>query len=179
MALTAEDKRERVAEYVRLLKESQGLVLAEFVGLNMKGINSLRGRVREASGVVAVAKNTLLEIALREAGLPIPGDHLSGTTLVVFGPSDVVAIAKAVAETAKEQEALRVKGGLLGRRVMSREEVRALAELPPRPVLQARLLGLLQAPAGKLLGVLQAPARQVMGVLKARAEKSAEAPAAA
>jgi large subunit ribosomal protein L10 len=177
LALTAEDKRERIAEYTKLLKGSQGLILAEFVGLDMKGINSLRGRVREATGTVVVTKNTLLEIAMREAGLSIPGEHLAGTTLVVFASSDVVAIAKAVADTAKEQEALRVKGGLLGSRVMSREEVRALAELPPRPVLEARLLGLLQAPAGKLLGVLQAPARQMMGVLKARAEKLVEAPA--
>jgi len=177
LALTAEDKRERVAQYGKLLEASRGLILAEFIGLDMKGINSLRGRVREAAGTVAVAKNTLLEIALREAGLPVPGEHLAGTTLVVFASSDVVAVAKAVAETAKEQEALRVKGGLLGRRVMSREEVRALAELPPRAVLEARLLGLLQSPAGKLLGVLQAPARQMMGVLKARAEKLAETPA--
>lgn len=177
MALTAEDKRERVAEYGKLLKGSQGLILADFVGLDSKGINSLRGRVREVAGAVTVAKNSLLEIALREAGLPIPGEHLVGTTLVVFATSDVVALAKAVADTAKEQEALRVKGGLLGHRVMTREEVRALAELPPRPVLQARLLGLLQAPAGKVLGVLQAPARQMVGVLKARSEKLAEAPA--
>jgi large subunit ribosomal protein L10 len=177
LALTAENKRERVAEYVKLLKGSQGLILAEFVGLGMSGINVLRGRVREAAGSVEVVKNTLLEIALHQADLPVPGDHLGGTTMVVFGSSDVVAIARAVMDTAKEQEALRVKGGLLGRRVMSPQEVRALAELPPRPVLQARLLGHLQAPAGKFLGVLQAPARQLIAVLKARAEKLAEAPA--
>jgi large subunit ribosomal protein L10 len=175
LALTQEQKRERVAEYVTLLRKSQGLVLAEFGGLAMPGMNKLRDRIREAKGDVRVVKNTLAAIALREAGLPLPSGRMSGTTLIVFGTSDVVAVAKAVVDSAKESEAVKIKCGFLGTRLMTPEEVKALAALPPLPVLRARLAGVLKAPAGKIAGTLVAPARNVVGVLKAYADKAASA----
>lgn len=179
MALNAEEKRERVAEYIDLLKRSQCVVLAEFSGLAMPGMNLLRSRVREAEGVVRVTKNTLIQIAFKEAGLPIPGEHLAGTTLVAFATKDAVAVAKAVMDTAKEMEALKVKGGLLGSRVLTAGEVRSLAQLPPLPVVRGRLVGVLQASASRMVGVLAGSARQMVGVLKAYAEKGAgNAPAA-
>jgi ribosomal protein L10 len=82
LALNAEQKRERVAEYIDLLKRSQCVVLAEFGGLAMPGMNLLRSRVREAEGVVRVTKNTLIQIAFKEVGLPIPGEPMAGSTLV-------------------------------------------------------------------------------------------------
>jgi len=179
LALTPEQKRKRVADYADLMKRSQGMILAEFSGLAMTGMNALRARVREAEGEVRVTKNTLIQIALRDAGLPTPGDHLIGTTLVVFGTRDVVAVAKAVVDTAKEMEALKVKGGLLGSRVLTALEVRTLAQLPPLAVVRARLLGLVQTPASRVVGVLASPARQTLGVLKAYADKQASSTAAA
>ena len=74
MALTPEQKRERVATYVELLKKSQGIVLADFGGLAMPGMNTLRNRVRESQGEVHVVKNTLAAIAMREAGLSASAD---------------------------------------------------------------------------------------------------------
>jgi large subunit ribosomal protein L10 len=76
-------------------------------------------------------------------------------------------------DTAKEMEALKVKGGLLGRRVLTAGEVRSLAQLPPLPVVRGRLVGVLQAPASRMVGVLAGSARQMVGVLKAYAEKGA------
>ena len=179
MALNSEQKRERVAEYVNLLKQSQCVVLAEFSGLAMPGMNLLRSRVREAEGVVRVTKNTLIQIAFKEVGLPIPGEHMAGSTLVAFATKDAVAVAKAVMDTAKEMEALKVKGGLLGSRLLTVSEVRSLAQLPPLPVVRGRLVGVLQAPASRMIGVLAGSARQMVGVLKAYAEKGGgNAPAA-
>ena len=175
MALTQEQKRERVAGYVALLRKSQGVVLAEFGGLAMPGMNKLRDRIREAKGEVHVVKNALAAIALREAGLPLPSGKMTGSTLIAFGTSDIVAVAKAIADSAKESEFVRIKGGLLGTRLMTPEEVKSLAALPPLPVIRARLAGVLKAPAGKIAGTLVAPARNLVGVFKAYAEKPASA----
>ena len=175
MALTKDQKRERVAEYVDLLKKSQGIVLAEYGGLAMPGMNTLRGKVREAQGEVHVVKNSLAAIALREAGLTLPADSIAGSTLIAFGVSDVVGIAKAVVDAAKGSEFVRIKGGFLSGKLLTSAEIKTLAALPPLPQIRARLAGVLKAPAGKVAGVLAAPARNVVGVCKAYAQKQAAA----
>jgi large subunit ribosomal protein L10 len=175
LALTKEQKHERVADYAGLLNKSQGIILAEFGGLAMTGMNALRARIREARGEVRVVKNTLATIALREAGLPIPGDKMGGSMLIVFGTSDIVSLAKAVMASAKESEFLKVKAGILGGKLLSAAEVKTLAELPPLPAVRARLAGVLKAPAGKIVGTLSAPARNMVGVFKAYSEKPAAA----
>jgi large subunit ribosomal protein L10 len=175
LALTKDQKKERVAAYVQLLKKSQGVVLAEYGGLAMPGMNTLRDKIREGQGEVHVVKNTLAALALKEAGLNIPPEKIAGSTLIAFGVSDVVGIAKAIVDAAKASEFVRIKGGFLGSKLLSPEEVKMLAALPPLPVIRARLAGVLKAPAGKIAGVLSAPARNVVGVCKAYSQKQAAA----
>lgn len=175
MALTPEQKKERVAEYVQLLKKSQGIVLADFGGLAMPGMNTLRNRVRESQGEVHVVKNTLAAIAMREAGLSASADKINGSTLMVFGIGDVVGAAKAVVDSAREFEFLKIKGGLLNGKLLSAADVKALAMLPPLPVIRARLAGVLKAPATKVAATIAAPARNVVGVVKAYSQKAAAA----
>ncbi|MBN1439051.1 MAG: 50S ribosomal protein L10 [Anaerolineales bacterium] len=175
MALTKEQKKERVAQTVELLKKSQGVVLAEYGGLAAPGMNALRSKTRDAQGEVRVVKNTLAAIAMREAGLALPGGKIDGNTLIAFGVADIVGIAKAVVDAAKESEFVKVKGGYLDGKALSADEVKTLAALPPLPVIRARLAGVLKAPAGKIAGVLSAPARNVVGVCKAYSQKQATA----
>jgi large subunit ribosomal protein L10 len=175
LSLTPDQKKERVAVYVDLLKRSQGIVLAEYGGMRMPAMNSLRARVRDAQGDVHVVKNTLAAIALKEAGLPIPGDTVSGTTILAFGTTDIVAVAKAIMDSAKESDFVKVKGGLLGTKVLSANDVKVLATLPPLPIIRGQLIGTIKASAGKLVGVISAPARNTVGVLKAYSEKPAAA----
>ena len=87
-------------------------------------------------------------------------------------------MAKIITDYARTSEFVKIKGGYLGREFMSADQVKALAELPPLPVMRAQLLGMLSAPASKLVRTLAEPARQVAAVLKAYAEKDA-APAVA
>jgi large subunit ribosomal protein L10 len=89
----------------------------------------------------------------------------------------VPAVAKALTAFAKDSEFVKVKGAVLGRQVLTSQEVEALAELPPLPVVRAQLLGLLKMPASRLAGVIAGGVRQVVNVVKAYSEK--EAPAAA
>jgi large subunit ribosomal protein L10 len=176
LAITKERKDELVRIYAELIQKSEGMILVEYRGLNMKGMDPLRGKVRDAAGELHVVKNTLALKALEVAGRSAPADLFSQTTAVGFAFSDVPAVAKALTTYAKDSEFVKVKGGLLGDKLLTAKDVEALAELPPLPVVRAQLLGLLQAPASRITGAIASSVRQVVNVVKAYADK-AEAPA--
>jgi len=178
LALTKERKHELVASYRDLIQKSQALVLTDFRGLSMNSLSALRGKVREASGELHITKNTLTEIALKEAGLPAPAAFFVGPTAIGFAFGDAPGLAKAIVDFAKESQFVVIKGGLLGERVLTAQEVEALAALPPLPVVRAQLLGLITAPASRLAGVVAGGVRQIVNVVKAYADKDA-APEAA
>lgn len=180
MAITRERKDELVKTYTDLIQKSQGLILIEYRGINMKGMDPLRRKVREASGELHVVKNTLALRALQQTGYPTPESLFSQTTAVAFAFGDAPAVAKALTGAAKDSEFVKVKGALLGNSVLSAKEVEALADLPPLPALRGQLLGLISTPASRLAGVLASGVRQVVNVVKAYADKEgADAPAAA
>jgi large subunit ribosomal protein L10 len=173
MPVTRERKEELVAKYLEWLKASQGLILAAYSGMSVRALEDLRGRVREAGGELHVVKNRLMARALHQAGMDLPESALEGSTAVGFAGDDVPAVAKAIVEAAKQSEALVVKLGLLDGRVVEAVAVERLADLPPLPVLRARLVGVLQAPAGRVAGALAGSVRQVMNVMKAYSESQA------
>ena len=177
MAISKERKAELVQHYAELIQKSQGMILVEYRGLSMKGMGPLRGKVREASGELHVVKNTLIRLALQQAGRPAPAEFFQETTAIGFAMADLPQVAKALTTSAKDSEFVKVKGGILGNQVLSAADVVALADLPPLPVVRAQLLGLLSAPASRLAGVVASGVRQVVNVVKAYSEK--ETPAAA
>jgi large subunit ribosomal protein L10 len=181
LAITKEHKADLLQKYAELLKKSQGLILVEYRGLNMKGMDPLRRKVREAAGELHVVKNTLALMALREAGQEAPASLFTQTTAIGFAFTDVPGVAKALTAFARDSEFVKVKGALLGNQVLGPKDVEALAELPPLPVLRAQLLGLISTPASRLTGVIASGVRQVVNVVKAYADKAEspeEAPAA-
>jgi large subunit ribosomal protein L10 len=176
LAISKERKEELLADYAELIKRSEGMILVEYRGLGMKGMGPLRTRVREAAGELHVVKNTLALKALADAGRTAPDELFTATTAIGFAFTDLPGVAKALTSYAKESEFVKVKGALLGDRMLTAKDVEALAELPPLPVVRAQLLGLLAAPAGRLAGTIASGVRQVVNVVKAYADK--EAPAA-
>lgn len=174
MAITKERKAEILKDYDELIRRSQGLILFEYRGLSMKGMDPLRHKVREAQGELHVVKNTLALLALKQAGQPAPEDLFTATTAVAFAFGDPPAVAKVVTTAARESEFVKVKGALLGQNVLSAKDVEALANTPPLPVLRAQLLGLISAPASRLAGVVASGVRQVVNVVKAYADKEAQ-----
>ena len=177
MAITKERKEDLVKEYSALIQKSEGLILIEYRGLDMKGMGLLRTKVREAAGELHVVKNTLARLALHQAGTTVPDDLFTQTTAIGFAFADVPGVAKALTTFAKDSEFVKVKGAVLGGKVLNTKEVEALAELPPLPIVRAQLLGLLKTPASRLAGVVASGVRQVINVVKAYSEK--EAPTAA
>ncbi len=166
MALSRERKGEILAEYAELVEQSQALIFTEYRGMTNKQISELRNKVRESSGIYRVAKLTLLKKVMEEAGLPVP-DDLSGVPIGVgFCVGDVPPVAKVLTEAAKDEELFAVRGGIIGNTMMSLDEVKALADLPPIEHFYAQIMGLLSQPSSELVGVLQAANSGVVNVLQ-------------
>jgi large subunit ribosomal protein L10 len=173
LAITKERKNELIAQYVEWVKNSRALVLTQYVGLTMKDIDALRAKVRENGGEFHIIKNTLAKLAFEQAGYSIPADQLEGSTAVVFAFTDAPATVKTVTEFTKNSDFLKIKGGFLDKQALSAEGIRALAELPPLPIVRAQLLGTLLAPASKLVRTLAEPGRMIAAVIQAHAEPEA------
>lgn len=178
MAISKERKNELVAQYAEWLKNSKAVVITEYSGLTMKQLDDLRSKTRDAGGEFHIVKNTLGRVAFQQAGLKIPEGFLEGSTAVAFAFQDAPAMAKTITEFARTSDFVKVKGGYLTGNPIQAEDVKALSELPPLPVMRARVLGVLMAPASQLVRTIAEPARQVATVLKAYADKDAS-PAAA
>lgn len=178
MAISKEQKQEVVAQYTDWIGRSSAMVVSEYKGLTMKDLDELRRRVRDVGGEFHIVKNTLGKIAFEGAGLSFPTDLFEGSTAIGFAFKDAPGLVKTMMEYARTTEFLQVKGGYLGQDAISREEVKALAELPPLPVVRAQLLGTLLAPANQLVRTLAEPARMVAAILKAYTDKDTASEAA-
>jgi large subunit ribosomal protein L10 len=178
LAISRERKNEVVAQYSEWAGRSKAFFLAEYKGLTMKQLDDLRAKLRENGGEFHIIKNTLGELALKQAGMPLPKGFFQGSTAICFAFEDPANMAKIFNDFARTADALKVKGGYLGQDAISAEQVKSLADLPPLPVMRAQLMGTILAPASQLARVLAEPARQLAAVLKAHAEREA-APAAA
>jgi large subunit ribosomal protein L10 len=127
-----------MARYSKWLEKSNAVFMMEYKKMDMKVIDGIRAKVREAGGESHVVKNTLMQKVLSENDFGKM--DLASTNLVGFAFNDVSAVAKAIVDISKDY-AFRIKGGYLNKDVISGEEIKALASLPPLPVMRAKLLG--------------------------------------
>lgn len=173
MAISKERKNEFMTQYSDWVNRSKALVFTEYRGLSMKDIDNLRGKIREAGGEFHIVKNTLGKMVFEKAGLQVPENFFEGTTAVSFAFEDVTAVTKIVSEFARTSEFVKIKGGYLDNAPINTEAVKALADLPPLPVLRGQLLGTILAPATRLARLLNEPGRQVAAAIQAYSEKAA------
>lgn len=179
MAISKQRKQELVEGYADRIKRSQAIILADFRGQPTKSIYQLRTKIRDAQGEFHVVKNTLMIRSLREAGLPVPEQLLQGPTAVAFCFKDAPAVAKALLQFADETKTFVLKGAIMGNSVIDPQGLKALSEMPPRPVVLAQVLGTIQAPGGKVAGVINAALQQIVRVIQARADQLQAAQGAA
>ncbi len=157
-----------VVEEVReRLSSTSAAILTEYRGLGVKELSTLRRALGAAGGDFKIYKNTLVRFAARDLGLDELDAMLTGPTAIAFVDGDAVAVAKALRDFSRTNPALVVKGGLLGTSVLSAPDTAALADLPSREVLLARIAGGLAAPMVKFAGLLQALPRNFAYGLKA------------
>jgi large subunit ribosomal protein L10 len=179
LAITRAQKEKMVADYVDKMSRSQALILADYRGLTVARMTELRQKLRETDGVFQVVKNSLFKLALEEVGLPFPAEQMEGPVAVGYCIGEAPPIAKVLTDFAKESHALEIKGALLGSNILDADGVKGLADLPPREVLLAQLLGAVQGPMSGLVSTLNAPLRELAQVLRARSEQAEQAEAAA
>jgi len=158
--------------------DADAAVLTEYRGLTVTDIARLRASLRPAATDYKVFKNTLARRAATDAGLGELVEALIGPAAIAFvrrNGGDAVTAAKALRDFARTNTNLVVKGGVLGPRLLTSADVEALADVPPREQLLARLAGGFQAPLTKAAGLFQAFTRNFAYGLKAYAEKRATA----
>lgn len=147
--------------------------------MNVGDFSELRNRLAGAGAEMHVVKNSFLKRAIKDAGLAEVDDQLTGQTAVVTGAKDVAPVAKIIKAFAKEFKKAALKIGLIDKTIVSTSELEALADLPPREILQAQLLGLLLSPATKLARLLNEPAASLARLLNAKAQQEEQGAATA
>jgi large subunit ribosomal protein L10 len=164
------EKERVVAELAERLRTSETLIVADYRGLTNSEIDGLRSKLLEHGARFAVVKNTLTRRAAETAGTDALLALLEGPSAIAFVESggDPIAVAKALADTAKETKLLALRGGILSGRSISGDEVDALAKLPAPEVVKSQLVGVIVAPLTQLAGLLAAPLRDVVGLIDAR-----------
>ena len=165
------EKAGKVAELKDLLTSSKGVVLVDYCGLTVAEDTELRSKMREAGVKYMVAKNTFIRIAAQEAGIEGLDAYLEHNTAVAFSAEDPVAPAKILNDFSKDHKALEIKAGVLDGKVIGLDEVKAVAELPSREELLAKLVGSMQAPISGLVNVLQGTIRNFVYTLEAARQK--------
>ena len=171
------DKVAVVAEVKDKLESSDGVLLTEYRGIDVPGMAELRTTLRPAGGEYKIYKNTLVKLAANELGMELD-ELLSGPVALAFvgeksdgSKGDAAAVAKALKEFGKSNEALVIKGGLLDGKPVTPAEIKALAELPSREVLFAEFAGAMEHMLGDFAGLLDNKLREFVGVMEALVEK--------
>ena len=160
------EKAAKVSELKDLMTGSKGVILVDYCGLTVAEDTDLRRKMREAGVTYMVAKNTFVRIAAKEAGIEGLDSFLEHNTALAFSAEDPVAPAKILSEFAKDH-----KAGILDGAVIGLDEVKALADLPSREVLLAKLIGSMQAPISGLVNVLHGTLRNFVYVVDAVRQK--------
>lgn len=164
-------QREAKALLVKEIKDKLGQsivsILVDYRGLNVAEMTGLRRELRAAGVEFKVVKNTLTRIASRELGLQDLEPYLEGPTAIAFSLKDPVAPAKILSNMAKNNEHLKLKAGVLQGKVIGLNQLKALAELPPREELLGKMVGSLQAPLYGMVSALSGPIRKLVYVLEA------------
>ena len=166
-----------IDEIKQRLETADAAVLTEYRGLTVSEIANLRAALRPASTDYKIFKNTLARRAAEDVGLTDLLDRLEGPVAIAFvrkDGGDAVGAAKALRDFAKTNPNLVVKGGVLGPRILSEADIEALADVPPREQLLARLAGGFQAPLTKAAGLFQAFTRNFAYGLKAYVDQRIE-----
>lgn len=171
MAISREKKQDLVADYTEKFARSKAVFLTDYRGLTVSQMESLRAKLREAGGGYSIVKNTLAIRAFQSADLPVPEDMLKGPTAIGFAYEEVPPIAKVLDSFAKDTKLLQIKGAVMEGSLLTSEQVASLATMPPREVILAQLLGLLQQPGNRVAGVLNAAGSKLAATVKAYAEK--------
>jgi len=167
------DKERVVADLTEKLRNSDTMIIADYRGLTMPQIDALRSKLIDNGARFTVVKNTLTRRAAEAAGADQLLALLEGPSAIAFveADGDAVAVAKALADSARDTKILAIRGGVMQGRVISGSDVEELAKLPPLDVLRGQVIGAILAPLNAIAGLINAPLQNLYGLIDARIEQ--------
>jgi large subunit ribosomal protein L10 len=168
-------KKAVLAEITESLSRAAAVFIADFKGLSMASLNQVRQKIKAAGGRFRVAKNTLTRLAADQSGAEGIKPFLTGNNAIAHTEGDPAGLAKALADSQREQDKFQVKCGLLKGLLLTPADVKTLASLPSREALLGSLLGVLNAVPASLVRQLAAVPQSLLFALNAAAEKRAQA----
>ena len=165
------EKEFLIKEASNHLEKSTYFFLTDYKGINAEQTSELRAKLAERGAEFHVLKNSSLRLAAKEKNLPDLSEFLNGHTAIVVGGDDASGVAKDLGKYFKTTDKVKVKGGLLGDRTLTADEVQQLSKLPSLEVIRAQLLSLFNTPATQIVSILNRPAQGLFNVLQAKAKK--------
>jgi large subunit ribosomal protein L10 len=177
LSLNRSEKEAVISDVTSLAAKAQTLVMAEYRGITVADMTKLRSEARSKGVTLSVLKNTLARRAVAGSAFEVVGDQMTGPLIYGFS-EDAVAAAKVVADFAKTNDKLVIRGGAFGGKALDVNGVKQLANIPSKEVLLSQLLGLMQSPISRTARVLAALAEKRGGGEAAPADAPAEAQAA-
>lgn len=171
MAISRRKKEELVEEVSKKIKDSKSIVFADYQGLTVSEIGDIRAELRKQGLEMKVIKQNLFAIAAKNVGASINTEDLKGHPIAYVFSSDEVAGAKTIYDFAKKNQKLEMVGGVLDGRSISMDQLRALATMPSREEMYAKVVGSLASPLRGVVGVLQGNLRGLVSVLNQVSEQ--------
>ena len=168
-------KKTEKVNYINNLKKdleaNNALMVYHYIGLNVKQLDELRNKMREAGALVKVTKNRITKLALKDTPHSQANDLFKGPTAVALS-KDPISIAKILVNFQKSNEKLKIVGGIMDDKLLGPQEVAEIATLPTLDEARAQIVGLLQAPQQKLLSILLAPGSKIANLAHAKSLKN-------
>jgi large subunit ribosomal protein L10 len=168
------EKKEAVQSFLDRVQQAKSTLVTGYSGLTVEEVTQLRAQLFHAKVEYHVVKNNLARIALNKADITVLDDLLVGPTAIALAMGDPVAPARVLSKFAKEHEKLSLRGGFMEGRKITVQDIKALANLPSREVLLAKVLGSMRAPVVGIVQVLAGPARKLVYALNAVKEAKAK-----
>jgi large subunit ribosomal protein L10 len=177
MAISREKKEQLVEDLSEKLSRSTALIMTDYRGLSTAELTSLRNRLRQVEAGFHVVKNSMVKLAMEQAGLPWEESLFDGPTAIGFCYEEIPGPAKLFVDFGNENKYLSIRGGFLGHDLLSAAQIEELASLPSGEVLLAQVVSRMSWPLVGLVNVLSAPLRDFLYVIQARVGQLAEAEA--
>ena len=160
-------KEQELANLKDMMARAKQVIVADHTGINVADLTILRRKLKDAKSEFRVSKNTLLKLAIKDTNLQILEKHFTGPTAVIFGYDDPTVPAKILYDSIREIEKPRFKAYYSSGNVFGQDTLKKIAELPPRPIVLAILIGTVQGPISHFIMVLEAASREFVGTLEA------------